>query len=93
MRKIRIHKSAWRSGYEKNSDRADRYERAQPRLTGVSVAEGTLGEHRGCEPFDRYSSMLSAFAEMVRGERENPYTYDYELLLFRTLLRCCEENM
>ena len=34
------------------------------------------------DPFQRYEAMLFAFAEMVRGERENPYTLDYELDLF-----------
>ena len=40
-------------------------------------------------PYDRYEAMLRAFAEMVRGERVNPYTYDYELKLYRTILECC----
>ena len=35
---------------------------------------------------------LKAFAEMVRGEKENPYTYDYELTLFRAISECCKEN-
>jgi len=39
--------------------------------------------------FHRYSDMLSAFGEMVRGDRENPYTCDYELALFKTILLCC----
>jgi len=34
--------------------------------------------------------MMSAFAAMVRGDTENPYTLDYELKLFKTLLKCCE---
>ena len=42
------------------------------------------------EEHDRYEAMLFAFAEMVRGEKENPYTYDYELSLFKTILKCCE---
>ena len=41
------------------------------------------------EPFQRYEAMLFAFAEMVRGERENPYTLEYELQLFKLILRCC----
>ena len=45
--------------------------------------------HEKSEPFQRYEAMLFAFAEMVRGERENPYTLDYELELFRTILKCC----
>jgi len=41
------------------------------------------------EPFQRYEKMLLSFAEMVRGEKENPYTLDYELELFKTILECC----
>ena len=39
---------------------------------------------------DRYEAMMLAFAEMVAGEKENPYTCDYELILFKTVLKCCE---
>ncbi|MBP3396909.1 MAG: Gfo/Idh/MocA family oxidoreductase [Clostridia bacterium] len=39
--------------------------------------------------FGRYEEMMQTFAACVRGERENPYTYDYELQLFRTVLQCC----
>ena len=39
--------------------------------------------------FDRYETMMQTFASYVRGERENPYTYDYELTLFRIILQCC----
>ncbi|MBQ8351454.1 MAG: Gfo/Idh/MocA family oxidoreductase [Clostridia bacterium] len=41
-------------------------------------------------PYHRYRDMIRAFAAMVNGEQENPYTYDYELALYKTLLRCCE---
>ena len=40
-------------------------------------------------PRDAAVALMAGFAAMVRGERENPYTYDYELTLFRTLLACC----
>ena len=49
----------------------------------------TKGETTDGEIHDRYEAMMEAFAAMVRGEKENPYTYDYELALFRTLLACC----
>jgi len=39
--------------------------------------------------FDRYNTMLRNFAAYVRGEKENPYTPDYELKLYKFLLRCC----
>ena len=37
---------------------------------------------------DRYDSMMRNFAEMVRG-KENPYSYDYELNLYRLILKSC----
>ena len=49
----------------------------------------TACEHSQSEPYQRYEAMLLAFARMVRGEQENPYTLEYELALFRTLLKCC----
>lgn len=45
--------------------------------------------HEKSEEFDRYETMLEAFAAMVRGEKENPYTYEYEKLLHHTVLLCC----
>ena len=42
--------------------------------------------------FNRYDGMMAGFASFVRGEKENPYTLDYELELYRTLLQCCAEN-
>lgn len=42
-----------------------------------------------CEPFERYEGMLRGFASYVRGDKENPYTYDYELALFRTVMKAC----
>ena len=44
------------------------------------------------QPQDRYVDMMCAFAEMVRGERENPYTPDYELTLFKTTLAACGQD-
>lgn len=41
------------------------------------------------ERYHRYSDMMLSFAAMVRGEKENPYTYDYELDLYRLILRAC----
>ena len=48
-----------------------------------------MKKHEKSEIFCRYDDMMQAFAAMVRGEKENPYTTDYELLLYRTLLQCC----
>ena len=39
--------------------------------------------------FFRYGAMMEGFAEIVRGERENEYSLDYELALFKTLMKAC----
>ena len=49
----------------------------------------TLARHEQSEEFDRYETMLLSFAEMVRGEKQNPYTYEYEKLLHHTVLLAC----
>lgn len=38
---------------------------------------------------DRYDGMMASFAAMVCGEKENPYTLDYELELYKLVLKCC----
>ena len=55
---------------------------------GTSWAEA--GQLDQSEPVDRYDNMMAAFAAMVRGEKENPYTPDYELELYKTVLKCCQ---
>ncbi len=49
----------------------------------------TVVTNTECEPFQRYEDVLFSFAAMVCGEKENPYTLDYELELFKTILTCC----
>lgn len=39
--------------------------------------------------FNRYDSMMAGFASYVWGEKENPYTPDYELELYKLVLRAC----
>lgn|GEM_PF-179748 len=39
--------------------------------------------------FFRYGAMMEDFAEIVRGEKTNPYTMDYELALYRVLMKAC----
>lgn len=43
-------------------------------------------------PCDRYDNMIKSFAEYVLGEKVNPYTLDYELELYKTVLKACGEN-
>ena len=40
------------------------------------------------EYYDRYDDMMRNFAEIVRG-KENPFPYDYELNLYKLVLRAC----
>lgn len=42
------------------------------------------------EIFDRYNEMLKSFAAMVRGEKENPWSYDYELELYKIIMEACK---
>lgn len=48
-----------------------------------------LPEEEKSEPADRYSDMMRAFGEMVLGKKENLYSYDYELELYKTILKAC----
>lgn len=49
-------------------------------------------QYRETEPVNRYDPMMAAFAAMVRGERENPYSCEYEIQLHRILLKACGER-
>ena len=44
------------------------------------------------EVYDRYDDMMRNFAEMVRG-KENPYSYDYELGLYKLILKSCGKEV
>ena len=61
------------------------------RRTTYSSEEWTNeGNHASSLEFTRFEGMMNAFAQMVAGEVKNPYSADYELLLYKTLLKCCE---
>lgn len=45
------------------------------------------------EVYHRYIGMMTAFAEMIRGERVNPRSYEYEARLHRILLHICGEDV
>ncbi len=47
-----------------------------------------IGEFQKTESYNRYDNMMKHFAEVVCG-KENPYSYDYELELYRLLLKSC----
>ena len=62
------------------------------RNTSTSTVWGDAGKKESSEPFDRYHDMIHSFALYVKGEKENPYTLDYELELYKLLLNACAEN-
>jgi len=47
------------------------------------------GETKISFPIDRYGDMMFSFAQVVRGEKENPVSYDYELELYKVVLKTC----
>ncbi len=47
------------------------------------------GESKVSEIYGRYDDMLMDFAKMVRGEKTNPYTYDYEIDVHKLILEAC----
>ncbi len=48
------------------------------------------GEKHESVLYDRYFDMLSSFAEMVSGDKENPNTPDYELNFYKVLTEACK---
>jgi len=52
-----------------------------------------MGVHSKTPVFDRYDGMMAAFAAYAAGERENPYTPEYELEVYRTILKACGETV
>lgn len=58
-------------------------------VTGVRTARIGGTETYVSAPFRRYAEMMRTFAQIVRGERENEYPYEYERQLFHLVMRCC----
>ena len=49
-------------------------------------------QSRQSEVFDRYDAMLCNFAELICG-KENSYSYEYELNLFKLILQACGQEI
>lgn len=59
-------------------------------ITEYSSSEwGDTGIHSKSETYDRYLPMMKAFGKMAAGEIKNPFSLDYELELYKTILKCC----
>jgi len=50
---------------------------------------GDMGTYIRSAAYDRYDNMMRAFGKMAAGEMENPFTYEYELELYKVLLKAC----
>ena len=61
------------------------------KTTRTSAGWHAKGQKEISEPCNRYDCMIKSFAEYVRGIKQNPYTPDYELELYKTILKCCGE--
>ena len=48
-----------------------------------------VGSTEKTDPLDRYDAMMRHFATCIIEGKENPYTPDYELEVYKTLLKCC----
>lgn len=63
-------------------------------LDRTEIKETYLGDgaikHTTFAPYGRYTRMLSEFAAMVCGEKENPYSYEYERALHKLILKTCD---
>ena len=57
--------------------------------TGVTEYKANDEKTSESELFDRYDDMLCSFSQMVRGEKENPWGYDYELTLYHLIMQAC----
>ena len=55
----------------------------------TEYAWSDCGTKKRSENYDRYDFMMESFAKMVMGEIKNPNTPEYELELYKTVLKCC----
>jgi len=66
-------------------------------VTGRSIYESknwnTSSVKEQSVAVNRYDSMMRSFGEMVLGKKENPYDYDYELGVYKTVLKACGGNI
>ncbi len=47
------------------------------------------GNRKTADMFNRYDDMMTNFYKMIIGEKQNEYTYDYELEVYKLVLRSC----
>lgn len=64
-------------------------QKTQMRIVYESGDWSADGETTVSVPVDRYGDMIESFAAVVRGEKESPVSYDYELELYKVVLKAC----
>ena len=62
------------------------------RCVRASIKWNEKTEKEFSAPCDRYDTMMKSFAAYVRDEKENPYTLDYELELYKTVSKACGKS-
>lgn len=56
---------------------------------GMKNQFGKSGKEEIIGPFGRYTEMMKDFARIVRGEKLNDYSYEYELAVQKLILQAC----
>lgn len=51
------------------------------------------GGHSNSGYFNRFDAMMKNYAEVALGVKENPFTYEYELGLYKLLLKACGKDV
>ena len=66
---------------------------SEDNITTTSVYDSEnwhiLSSKQQSPSFKRYDSMMKNLGAMIRGEKENQWDYDYELKLYKTILKAC----
>ncbi len=55
--------------------------------------EGKPENSINSESFDRYDGMMKSFAENIRGLSENQFSPDYELMLYKCIMKACGKEI
>ncbi len=62
---------------------------SEMRITKKGGGWTNIGKKVPSEEYSRYDRMLESFADIVLGKKQNPYSYDYELGLYKLILKSC----
>lgn len=65
------------------------YSKDRKNYTDVSYNTISSSKKHTSLPYERYDSMMESFAKMVCKDSENTQNYDYELMLYKCVLKAC----